>query len=639
MVERKCGTVDGVDHMVQEGWWTCPSSGTGCTEFPIADFGVASAVATDEDSDGDDDKLVVTSGAGINFVQTFELSGGAPGSGVATLTESVAASGGGGNFLNAFHYTNFDAAATTVNTSNRLSTTSVTQGPVGALLVTTTSYFGPTGIPLVPDIALELGLASDILGRLNDGNDFDFVYTPVSSGFGPGDGAFVAHYERSNGQFGSPLAVKIVKSIQPASVTVPNVVGMDEHDAIDDIIAAILTVGNITYEASTTVAAGNVISQNPTGGTVVNNGTPVDFVVSLGTGNLFKYSFLGTINDVSGNGGPPGVLCDPNNVGGCGQQDFEFFVIYDAGAMDSNPSGALGVYPYLASGFTIDNTFVFVGEGPSDPCNTDLTNGCVQVGFGVPSANFGGIRAAFMSFKQIGGPPIDPSFIAGTFEFKNNGGTFTSDMLPTDEKSPFCCVDSGGFSFSSTTFGVTASWQSSTLMSVPGSNPDSDMDGIPDDADNCPNDANPGQENFDKDGKGDVCDTFCSKPFSFYDTIIYGTNGNDNLPGTVGKDIILALDGDDTANGGNKRDCIIGGKGKDTLNGNGGNDRIDGNAGADTINGGIGKDKINSGGQNDVVKGKKGNDKINCGGGNNDSANGGTGTDTAVNCEITSNIP
>lgn len=38
--------------------------------------------------------------------------------------------------------------------------------------------------------------------------------------------------------------------------------------------------------------------------------------------------------------------------------------------------------------------------------------------------------------------------------------------------------------------------------------PDADGDGIPDDADNCPDDFNPGQEDRDHDFLGDVCDPF-----------------------------------------------------------------------------------------------------------------------------------
>jgi len=35
---------------------------------------------------------------------------------------------------------------------------------------------------------------------------------------------------------------------------------------------------------------------------------------------------------------------------------------------------------------------------------------------------------------------------------------------------------------------------------------DSDGDGVPDDADNCPDAANPGQADCDEDGAGDACD-------------------------------------------------------------------------------------------------------------------------------------
>ena len=49
--------------------------------------------------------------------------------------------------------------------------------------------------------------------------------------------------------------------------------------------------------------------------------------------------------------------------------------------------------------------------------------------------------------------------------------------------------------------------------------PDSDGDGFPDDADNCPNVVNPFQEDSDSDGKGDVCD---SRPGE-YDPCTVGT--------------------------------------------------------------------------------------------------------------------
>lgn len=45
-----------------------------------------------------------------------------------------------------------------------------------------------------------------------------------------------------------------------------------------------------------------------------------------------------------------------------------------------------------------------------------------------------------------------------------------------------------------------------TCMAVTPQDPDSDNDGVIDCSDNCPNDYNPGQEDFDLDGLGDVCD-------------------------------------------------------------------------------------------------------------------------------------
>jgi hypothetical protein len=66
------------------------------------------------------------------------------------------------------------------------------------------------------------------------------------------------------------------------ATTVPNVVGMTLTNADAAIAAAKLVVGTVTHSPSSTVPAGNVISQNPAGGTMVSPGTAVNLVVSCG---------------------------------------------------------------------------------------------------------------------------------------------------------------------------------------------------------------------------------------------------------------------------------------------------------------------------------------------------------------------
>jgi len=65
-------------------------------------------------------------------------------------------------------------------------------------------------------------------------------------------------------------------------MTVPDVLGMDQASAQSAITAAYLSVGVISQSYNNTVAAGNVISQNPDGATSVPSGSPVDLVISLG---------------------------------------------------------------------------------------------------------------------------------------------------------------------------------------------------------------------------------------------------------------------------------------------------------------------------------------------------------------------
>ena len=69
----------------------------------------------------------------------------------------------------------------------------------------------------------------------------------------------------------------------PATMTVPNVVGVTLSDAENYLSSvALLTTGTVTQVYSSTVAAGYVISQNPAAGTTVATHSAVNLTVSLG---------------------------------------------------------------------------------------------------------------------------------------------------------------------------------------------------------------------------------------------------------------------------------------------------------------------------------------------------------------------
>ena len=79
---------------------------------------------------------------------------------------------------------------------------------------------------------------------------------------------------------GSP--VKLVISSGPQMVTVPNVEGLTQDATTTAITGAKLTVGTVTQRTSNTVAAGKVISQDPTSGSSVAQGSPMNLVISSG---------------------------------------------------------------------------------------------------------------------------------------------------------------------------------------------------------------------------------------------------------------------------------------------------------------------------------------------------------------------
>ena len=74
------------------------------------------------------------------------------------------------------------------------------------------------------------------------------------------------------------------RQISAANITVPSVVGQTQNAATSAIVGAGLAVGSVTVQASATVPAGSVISQNPVAGTLVAPGSSVNLVVSSGPG-------------------------------------------------------------------------------------------------------------------------------------------------------------------------------------------------------------------------------------------------------------------------------------------------------------------------------------------------------------------
>jgi RHS repeat-associated protein len=69
-------------------------------------------------------------------------------------------------------------------------------------------------------------------------------------------------------------------AVTAAQVAVPNVVGQTQTAATAAITGAGLVVGTVTQQSSSTVAAGSVISESPTAGTLVNVGSVVNLVIA-----------------------------------------------------------------------------------------------------------------------------------------------------------------------------------------------------------------------------------------------------------------------------------------------------------------------------------------------------------------------
>ena len=92
-------------------------------------------------------------------------------------------------------------------------------------------------------------------------------------------GSVIAQNPAATMQVAPGGAVALIIS---SGVVVPSVVGQTRSSAQSQITSAGLTVGTVVTQASSTVPAGSVISQNPTATSLASGGTPVALVVSSG---------------------------------------------------------------------------------------------------------------------------------------------------------------------------------------------------------------------------------------------------------------------------------------------------------------------------------------------------------------------
>ncbi|MGH7961679.1 MAG: choice-of-anchor Q domain-containing protein [Candidatus Binatia bacterium] len=118
--------------------------------------------------------------------------------------------------------------------------------------------------------------------------------------------------------------------------------------------------------------------------------------------------------------------------------------------------------------------------------------------------------------------------------------------------------------------------------------PDDDNDGVADGADNCPITANPDQQDSDEDGLGNACDPVVSCLGKA--ATVVGTEGNDVIVVPLGAQVVQGLGGNDLILGVVSNEVLCGGPGNDTLSGGLGNDKLDGGSGSDLCNGGLGTD-------------------------------------------------
>lgn len=162
----------------------------------------------------------------------------------------------------------------------------VTSTPVTEAVVGESYVYDVEATSAQGSAGLTFSLAASPSGMSIDATTGLIEWTP---GVGQvGDHDVVVRVKSPEGLIGVQL---FAVTVTVHKVVVPDVVGLTQVDAEAAIIAAGFTVGNITTANSPTVSTGDVISQNPNADTLIEEGSAVDLVISLGPLNANGPSF------------------------------------------------------------------------------------------------------------------------------------------------------------------------------------------------------------------------------------------------------------------------------------------------------------------------------------------------------------
>ncbi|MFN8487878.1 MAG: FG-GAP-like repeat-containing protein [Caldilineaceae bacterium] len=147
--------------------------------------------------------------------------------------------------------------------------------------------FGTTGNNAILGVTVSVLRNTSTSGNIVFAPKVDFTTGAGPHGLAIGDldgdswlDLAIADYGDFSGS-GSTVSVLRNQGGSPTTI-IPNVVGLTQAVAQQTLAGAGLPVGTVTQTYHNSVPAGNVISQNPTAGASVVNGTPVDLVISLG---------------------------------------------------------------------------------------------------------------------------------------------------------------------------------------------------------------------------------------------------------------------------------------------------------------------------------------------------------------------